>query len=265
MDSLGPLPYSTGPAAGAAVPRSPPSPGGSEQHQGPSASGLPPRVAGHRRSRSDFLVGFSRPNQLPLPMTTPAAGEYRSRDASGGLEELFRSYRDPNLGSSGSGDGKNERNDHLSSSQRGWSPAADSSDNEAESWAASVNGNADSNSANHPRHCRSLSVDSIMGNLNFGGMGGQVSPRLPPPSPVAGAGGSLTGTGSGASGGAVATASSELANGEFTESEMKKIMANDRLTEIAIADPKRVKRFEFCLFGVHMRGSSLHIYSGLVC
>ncbi|CAD6218496.1 unnamed protein product [Miscanthus lutarioriparius] len=238
VDSLAPLPYSTGPAAGAGavVPRSPPSPGGSEQ-QVPSASGLPPRGSGHRRSRSDFLVGFSPPNQLPLPMTTPAAGEYRSRDAS--LEELFRSYRDPNLGSSGSGDSRNERNDHLSSSQRVWSPA-DSSENEAESWAASGSGNADS-SANHPRHCRSLSVDSIMSSLNFGGPG-QVSLRLPPPSPVAVAGGSLTRTGSGASGGAVATASSELINGEFTESEMKKIMANDRLAEIALADPKRVKR-----------------------
>ncbi|KAG0544508.1 hypothetical protein BDA96_02G281200 [Sorghum bicolor] len=249
VDSLAPLPYSTAPAAGAAaaVPRSPPSPGGSEQ-QVPSASVLPPRGAGHRRSRSDFLVGFSRPNQLPpLPMTTPAAGDYsRSRDASV-LEELFRSYRDPNLlVSSGSGGSKNERNDHLSSSQRGWSPA-DSSENEAESWAASGNGNgsgngnADSSSASHPRHCRSLSVDSIMSNLNFGGPG-QVPLRLPPASPVAVAGGSLSRAGSGASGSAVATASSELINGEFTESEMKKIMANDRLAEIALADPKRVKR-----------------------
>lgn len=246
VDSLASLPYSTGPAAGAAVTRSPPSPGGSEQ-QVPSASGLPPRGAGHRRSRSDFLVGFSRPNQLPLPMTTPAAGEYKSRDAS--LEELFRSYRDPNLGASGSGDSKNERNDHLSSSQRVWSPA-DSSENEAESWAASGNGNADS-SANHPRHCRSLSVDSIMSNLNFGGPG-QVSLRLPPPSPVAVAGGSLSRTGTGASGGAVAT-SSELINGEFTESEMKKIMANDRLAEIALADPKRVKRFKFYFWSSYER------------
>jgi len=180
-------------------------------------------------------------------MTTPAAGEYKSRDAS--LEELFRSYRDPNLGASGSGDSKNERNDHLSSSQRVWSPA-DSSENEAESWAASGNGNADS-SANHPRHCRSLSVDSIMSNLNFGGPG-QVSLRLPPPSPVAVAGGSLSRTGTGASGGAVAT-SSELINGEFTESEMKKIMANDRLAEIALADPKRVKRFKFYFWSSYER------------
>jgi hypothetical protein len=262
MDSLGLLPYSTNPAAGAAVPRSLSSPGGSEQ-QVPSASGLPPRGAGHRRSRSDFLVGFSRPNQLSLPMT-PAAGEYRSRDASV-LEELFRSYRDPNLSSSG--DNNSERNDHLGrqlTGQGAWSPG-DSSDNDAESWAASGSAAADT-SASHPRHCRSLSVDSIMGNLNFGGLG-QVCLRVPLPSPVAGAGGSLSRAGSGASGGAVATASSQPANGEFSESEMKKIMANDRLAELALVDPRRVKRFEFS-GAHHVRGFSASIlvwFAEIVC
>lgn len=236
MDSLAPLPYSTGPAAGAvaAVPRSPPLPG--PEQQGASASGLPPRGVGHRRSRSDFLVGFSRPNQLPLPVTPAAGGYSKSRDASGSaLEDVFRSY--PNLGSSGDTDSHYERNDHLlrqlSGGQRAWSPA-DSSDNEAESWSWAAGGGAGS-SSRHPRHCRSLSVDSIMGNLKF-----------EPPSPVAGAGGSLTLTrnGSGPSGGAVAAASSELTNGEFSEYEMKKIMANERLAEIALKDPKRVKRFE---------------------
>jgi hypothetical protein len=91
-----------------------------------------------------------------------------------------------------------------------------------------------------------------MSNLNFGGPG-QVSLRLPPPSPVAVAGGSLSRTGTGASGGAVATSSSELINGEFTESEMKKIMANDRLAEIALADPKRVKRFKFYFWSSYER------------
>jgi len=83
-----------------------------------------------------------------------------------------------------------------------------------------------------------------MGNLNFGALG-QVPPTLPPPSPASGAGGSVPHTGSGPSGSAAAVATSELANGEFTESEMKKIMANERLAELALADPKRVKRFEF--------------------
>ncbi|KAJ1290460.1 hypothetical protein BS78_02G245300 [Paspalum vaginatum] len=239
-ESLGPLPYSAAPAAGAAVRRSPPSPG-SEQ-QGPSASGLPPRGAGHRRSRSDFLVGFSRPHQLSLPVAPAAEGHSKSTDAAA-LEELFRSYRDQKvLGVLGSaGDSSNERKEHLQgnqvSGQLARSPA-NSSDNEAESWATG------GGSANHPRHSRSLSMDSIMGNLSFGAMG-QVSPspRLLLPPPEAGAGGSLSHTASGPSGGAAAAASSnKLASGEFSESEMKKIMANDRLAEIAIADPKRVKR-----------------------
>ncbi|PUZ71587.1 hypothetical protein GQ55_2G325000 [Panicum hallii var. hallii] len=244
-DSLAPLPYSADPAAGvgagpgAAVPRSPPSLG-SEQ-QGPSASGLPPRGAGHRRSRSDFLVGFSLQNQLPLPVLPAAEGFSKSADAAA-LEELFRSYRDPkSLSALGSSvDGPSERNSHLGnqmSSRRAWSPA-DSSDNEAESWGTGGGGGT---TTSHPRHCRSLSVDSIMGNLNFGALG-QVSPTLPPPSPASGAGGSVPHTGSGPSGSAAAVATSELANGEFTESEMKKIMANDRLAELALADPKRVKR-----------------------
>jgi len=101
-----------------------------------------------------------------------------------------------------------------------------------------------------------------MSNLNFGGPG-QVSLRLPPPSPVAVAGGSFSRTGTGASGGAVATASYELINGEFTESEMKKIMANDRLAEIALADPKRVKRFKFYFWSSYERIQPP--YSGLVC
>ncbi|CAL5087285.1 unnamed protein product [Urochloa decumbens] len=238
-DSLAPLPYSADPTAGASPP-----PLGSEQ-QGPSSvSGLPPRGAGHRRSRSDFLVGFSLQNQLPLPMLPAADGYGKSADAAA-LEELFRSYRDPKalgvLGSS-SGDSPNGRSIQLGSQvtgQRAWSPA-DSSDNEAESWAA-AGGSGGGGSTSHPRHCRSLSMDSIMGNLNFGAMG-QVSPTLAPPSPASGAGGTVSHTGSGPSGSAVAVATSELANGEFTESEMKKIMANERLAEMALADPKRVKR-----------------------
>lgn len=37
--------------------------------------------------------------------------------------------------------------------------------------------------------------------------------------------------------------SSEFGNGRFTAPEMKKIMENEKLVELAMADPKRVKRF----------------------
>jgi hypothetical protein len=43
-------------------------------------------------------------------------------------------------------------------------------------------------------------------------------------------------------GGVVALFDMEFANGEFTEYEKMKIMENERLAEIALTDPKRVKR-----------------------
>ncbi|XP_010531490.1 PREDICTED: probable transcription factor PosF21 [Tarenaya hassleriana] len=85
------------------------------------------------------------------------------------------------------------------------------------------------------RHYRSVSMDScFMGKLNFG----DESPKLPP-SP-----GNLTGKVSPTNSfdGNSSNFSLELGNGEFTAAEMKKIMANEKLVEIAVIDPKRVKR-----------------------
>jgi hypothetical protein len=137
-----------------------------------------------------------------------------------------------------------------------WSPA-DSSENEAQNCAATgVPGSGPSN----PRHCRSLSVDSFMGNLNFGPVG-QESPKFPSPSPAAGTGGGLSRTGSGPLGGPSALFATDLviASDEFSEAEKKKIMANDHLAEIALSDPKRVKRFNFSW------RSSGRFRSGFVC
>lgn len=206
-DQLAPLPYA-GLAAGS----------GAEQGGPPP---LPPRGAGHRRSQSDFLLGFSHPNMsLSVPPSVDAAA----------LDSVFGSYRV--MGTLGSVvDGA----DHAI----GWSPA-DSNDNEVENWAAS--GVRQSN----PRHCRSLSVDSFMGNLDFRAMG-QESPRLPPPSLALAAGTSrgLSRSGSGPSDGPSALfATTDLANGEFNADERKKIMASDHLAAMALSDPKRVKRFD---------------------
>ncbi|KAI3899700.1 hypothetical protein MKW92_010078 [Papaver armeniacum] len=85
------------------------------------------------------------------------------------------------------------------------------------------------------RHCRSISMDSFMDRLpSFG----EESPKLPP-SPGVRSGqhshsNSLDGT--------TNTFSLEFGNGEFTGAELKKIMANEKLAEIAMADPKRAKR-----------------------
>ncbi|KAK4745020.1 hypothetical protein SAY87_011332 [Trapa incisa] len=84
------------------------------------------------------------------------------------------------------------------------------------------------------RHYRSLSMDSIIGKLNFS----EELPKLPP-SP-----GILTGqlSPSNSMDGNSNTFSLEFGNGEFNEAEMRKIMASDKLAEIAMSDPKRAKR-----------------------
>ncbi|TVU08885.1 hypothetical protein EJB05_42311, partial [Eragrostis curvula] len=210
-DQLAPLPY-----AGLVT--------GVGAEQGTSA--LPLHGAGHRRSRSDFPFGFSRQNMsLPAPPTVDAAA----------LDGVFGSFRV--MGALGPAvNGAEERHDNLGG-PRSWSPA-DSSENEAENWATAGFQAGPSN----PRHCRSLSVDSfMMNNLNFGAMG-QESPRLLPPSPGEGTSGGLSRTGSGPSSGPSALFATDLSNGEFNEAERKKIMGNDRLAEMALTDPKRVKR-----------------------
>jgi hypothetical protein len=236
MNHQTPFTYA-GPAAGAAVTRSPLSPGA---EQVPS-SVLPPRVAGPRPSRSDFLFGLSGPNMsIPVPPKVEAAA-FGSYGAMVTLASVVN--------------GADELHDHARV-PCSWSPA-DSSENEAENWAAaSVPGAGPSN----PRHCRSLSVDSFMGNLNFGPVG-QESPKFPPPSPAAGTSDGLSRTGSGPLGGPSALFATDLviASGEFSEADKKKIMANDNLAEIALSDPKRVKRFNFSW------RSSGRFQSGFVC
>lgn len=87
------------------------------------------------------------------------------------------------------------------------------------------------------RHYRSVSMDSYMGSLQFdddsmklplGSHAGQLSP-----------------------GNSADVNSSkfnlDIGNGEFTPAEMKKIMENDKLAEMASVDPKRVKRFRYNL------------------
>lgn len=77
-------------------------------------------------------------------------------------------------------------------------------------------------------------MDSFMGKLNFG----DESPKLPP-SPGRRPG-QLSPTNSLDTNSN--TFSLEFGNGEFSGAELKKIMANEKLAEIALSDPKRAKR-----------------------
>ncbi|KAI3728883.1 hypothetical protein L6452_17528 [Arctium lappa] len=84
------------------------------------------------------------------------------------------------------------------------------------------------------RHYRSVSMDSIMGKMNFADELLKLPPspegrinKLPPSD-------SIDANSD--------TFSLEFGNGMFSGAELKKIMANDNLAEMALTDPKRVKR-----------------------
>ncbi|TVU31915.1 hypothetical protein EJB05_23623, partial [Eragrostis curvula] len=194
--------------------------------------GLPPRKA-HRRSRSDVPFGYFQP--LPPPSPKTEAGGWGlpagAGAGAGGGDDLFNAYMsmegmDGGLKYSSDGDSRG-------SSMRTNGGADYSSENESEDYG----GGADSqfllwggdaagkkregvkrNAAGEPtapaagRHARSLSMDSLMGKLSFSANGEPGKFSL------------------------------EFGGGEFTPAEMKRIMADEKLAEMALADPKRVKR-----------------------
>ncbi|KAH8510621.1 hypothetical protein H0E87_008243 [Populus deltoides] len=173
------------------------------------------------------------------------------------VDDLFSAYMNLDnidvLNSSGTDEKNgNENREDLDSRASGTKTnGGDSSDNEAESSVNESGGNlpraglssstekregikrsAGGDIAPTTRHYRSVSMDSFMGKLNFG----NESPKLPP-SPGTRPG-QLSPTDS-IDGNAF---SLDFGNGEFSGAELKKIMANEKLAEIALADPKRAKR-----------------------
>lgn len=85
-------------------------------------------------------------------------------------------------------------------------------------------------------HCRSVFMDSFTGKMHSFG---DESPKLTP-SP-----GTQTGQHShnNSMDGNTTQFSLEFGNGEFSGAKLKKIMANEKLVEIAVTDPKRAKRY----------------------
>lgn len=77
-------------------------------------------------------------------------------------------------------------------------------------------------------------MDSALENLNFG----DESPKLP--ASLGNQVGQLSPSNSGYE--SSSKLNFDFGNAEFNEAEMKKIMADERLAEIATSDPKRVKR-----------------------
>lgn len=190
--------------------------------------------------------------------TAEGMGERKSEGEV--VDDLFSAYMNLDnidvLNSSGTDDKGNENREDLDSRASGTKTnGGDSSDNEAES-SVNENGNslqgqgagmslstekregvkrsAGGDIAPTTRHYRSMSMDSFMGKLNFG----DESPKLPP-SPGTRPG-QLSPTNS--IDGNSNAFSLEFGNGEFSGAELKKIMANEKLAEIALTDPKRAKR-----------------------
>ncbi|KAK6916651.1 Basic-leucine zipper domain [Dillenia turbinata] len=132
-----------------------------------------------------------------------------------------------NGGDSSDNDAESSVNESASGIYR---PGSSSSIEKREGIKRSANGDV----AATTRHYRSLSMDSFMGKLNFG----DESPKLPPSLGTPGEQFPQSKVGNGNS----SSFSLEFGNGEFTAAELRKIMANEKLAEIAMTDPKRVKR-----------------------
>ncbi|CAD6209353.1 unnamed protein product [Miscanthus lutarioriparius] len=217
----------------------------------PAAQQQGPRKA-HRRSRSDVPFGYFPPasgvgghghHQLLPPKVEASWGGHLHGGGGGGDDDLFNAYLNlEGLDGLNSSDDRHDDGDSLGSSMK--TNGADSSENESEECAADsragirlwteASAAADRReglkrtAAGEPaaapalaRHARSLSMDSLIGKLNFSaGATGAANGVIPGPNMF----------------------KLEFGSGEFTPVEMKKIMADEKLAEMALADPKRVKR-----------------------
>ncbi|XP_074286242.1 bZIP transcription factor 29-like [Silene latifolia] len=226
--------------------------------------GLPPRKI-HRRSVSDIPFGFDSLSQLSPPSVpmgptrgsgglerTLSGGEHPvsikretslDKNTAGNLEgvvvdDLISTYINMDsidaMNSSGTDDktGTENRDEIDSRASGSKTNGCESSENEAESSMnecgerkRSAPGEANPTT----RHYRSISMDSFVGNISFNDEYSKL-----PPSPSTGVGQLVLNNSNGFN--------MEFGNGRFTAAEMKKIMANEKLSEIALTDPKRAKR-----------------------
>ncbi|KAF8093198.1 hypothetical protein N665_0389s0056 [Sinapis alba] len=212
---------------------------------------LPPRKS-HRRSNSDIPTGLNPIPPRPLERSI-SGGEstdwskinpFVKKEGLGDMDDLFSAYM--NLDNIDALNSSDNRDDIESSRASG--TKTNGSDTEGET--SSVNESAgDHNHSNlkrragggdiapTTRHYRSVSVDScFMDKFSFAD-----ESLKPPPSPATTLSSRKVSPTNSVDGGAAAF-SIEFKNGEFTAAEMKKIMANDKLAEMAMSDPKRVKR-----------------------
>ncbi|XP_042386036.1 bZIP transcription factor 29-like [Zingiber officinale] len=195
---------------------------------GTNGSDLPPLRA-HRQSRSEVPFAFLPP--LPLWPSDGAGVKMESHDGVAG-DDLFDAFMDL--------DGFDMLNSSEDNHRRDSGSRMNGTENEAESNTSL--GAAKQGWADRPglvtvasRHCRSLSMDSCTGRFHFEeepsklqrpcrGFRAESSARVDCPDTEPN------------------TFILEFGNGQFTAAEMKKIMEDQKLVELAMADPKRVKR-----------------------
>jgi hypothetical protein len=188
-------------------------PAGSNNNKPPRMTGLPPTPP---QRAADACMDADPRGKAPrsdvqfgyFPPPRVEAGGWRDFD------DLFSAYLNP--------EGLDELHDDGDSGMK--TNGADSSENESDddSRAAGIRlkrgtpaGGETSAAAPNARHARNLSMDdSLVGKFNFAA--GETS-NVVVPGP-------------------------NILDGKFTPVEMKKIVADDKLTEMALADPKRVKK-----------------------
>ncbi|GMH13471.1 hypothetical protein Nepgr_015312 [Nepenthes gracilis] len=229
----------------------------------------PPPVPGRCNSVLERTVsggegyGAARPDQLvkkesswDITNNGNAEGDGERKSEGEVVDDFLSEYMNLDsidaLNSSGTDD-KNCNEDMHSRASGSKTNGGESSENEAESSINEVGSsgqrmvassstekreamkrNAANDIALTTRHHRSVSVDSFMGYIHFGDESPKPQPSL----------GTCLGQLSlkNAPDSNSDTFSLEFRNGEFSGAELKKIMANEKLAEIALSDPKRAKR-----------------------
>ncbi|CDP07427.1 unnamed protein product [Coffea canephora] len=214
--------------------------------------GLPPRK-GHRRSSSDVPLGFNVMIQTS-PQLVPISGQGISGKTAFGSDKVgmdkaihLQKQEMDAISEDSLNPSRTDEKDKRSMVSGMKKCGGENSNTEAQSISKANStkfdgtGSAEGNKrsaigdiAPAARHFRSLSVDSAFGSLHFN----EVSPKLPSAAGIHVSQLSPSNLASENS----AKFSLDFGNAEFSEAEVKKIMTDERLAEIALSDPKRAKR-----------------------
>ncbi|ERN14458.1 probable transcription factor PosF21 isoform X1 [Amborella trichopoda] len=152
-----------------------------------------------------------------------------------GEKQCIESNEDFESGASRTKANGTKDNGNLSSSDEAESSSTQRRNSNSSTEKKEAKGEGNRGNFGAPHHSRSVSMDSFMGKMQSFGEDLKLPPSPGPTTGLARHSHSNSMDGS-------ATFSLEFGNGEFSGAELKKIMANEKLAEIALTDPKRAKR-----------------------